>query len=282
MPNLKTLAQHLPDFYSPREAERIVSIVLEDVFLRKQNEKNNDFETPFSAAEEIVWQGILERFKNNEPLQYVTGFSDFYNLKFKVNTNVLIPRPETEELVYWILKDHKKQTTLRVLDMGTGSGCIPITLKKEQPTWAIAALDIDENALAVAKENAVSNKTKIDFHLFDILNTKNDGFTQKFDIIVSNPPYVLESDKKAMRANVLDFEPHLALFVPDNDPLLFYKHILEFATKNLSENGKLYLEIHADLGESTRKLCLKYFENVTLEQDMSGRDRMIRCSALQL
>jgi release factor glutamine methyltransferase len=274
---LPSLARLLPSIYETREAERIVSIILEDVFLRKQNEKDNDFEKPFSAAEEIVWQGILERLKNNEPLQYVTGFADFYTLKFKVNSSVLIPRPETEELVYWILQDHKKQQNLRLLDIGTGSGCIPITLKKEQPTWDIAAIDIDENALTVAKENAVLNETNVFFIKNDILNPENHDFTQKMDIIVSNPPYVLESDKNAMRANVLDFEPHLALFVPDSDPLLFYRHILKFAIKNLQKDGKLYFEIHADLGESTKKLCLEFFKNVTLEQDMSGRDRMIRC-----
>jgi release factor glutamine methyltransferase len=225
----------------------------------------------------VLWNAILMRLKNNEPLQYVTGYADFYNLKFKVNNSVLIPRPETEELVYWILKDHKHQAILRLLDIGTGSGCIPITLKKERSVWDITALDIDENALAVAKENADLNKTAIFFIKTDILNPKHDVLTQKFDIIVSNPPYVLAKDKNEMRANVLDFEPHLALFVPDNDPLLFYRHILDFSIKNLNENGKLYFEIHADLGEQTRNLCLQYFKNVTLEQDMSGRDRMIRC-----
>lgn len=277
MSKIQYLAKKLLAIYDIREAERIVTIILEDVFLRKRNDKNNDFETPFSSDENRVWEGILQRLKNNEPLQYVTGLADFYNLKFKVNTSVLIPRPETEELVYWILKDHKKREKLQVLDIGTGSGCIPITLKNAEPTWNISAVDIDENALGIAKENANFNKTDVNFQVLDILNSKNQVFIQKFDIIVSNPPYVLESDKNEMRSNVLDFEPHLALFVPDADPLLFYRHILEFAIKNLNKNGKLYFEIHADLGESTKLLCLKYFQNVTLEQDMSGRDRMIRC-----
>ncbi len=226
----------------------------------------------------------LEQLKQDVPIQYIIGKTDFFGLPFKVNNNVLIPRPETEELVSWIINCHSEQseesTKLNVLDIGTGSGCIAIALAKNLPNASVYAIDVSENALEVAKRNAELNEVQVEFIQADILkdfDTKGVLVSQKFDIIVSNPPYVRELEKDLMQPNVVDNEPHLALFVKDNNPLLFYKAISEYAKKALNENGQLFFEINEYLGGDTVTVLRKNnFKNIELKQDIFGKDRMVK------
>lgn len=222
----------------------------------------------------------LEQLIKQEPIQYIIGQTEFYSLPFKVNKNVLIPRPETEELVDWIINDcnSKENNNVNILDIGTGSGCIAISIAKNLPNAKVYALDISKDALQITKENAATNQVKIEFITQDILNTKNYLSQTKFDIIVSNPPYVRELEKKEINANVLENEPHLALFVADNNPLLFYDKIADFAKENLSESGILYFEINQYLGKETVALLTKKgFKNSVLKKDIFENDRMVSC-----
>jgi len=223
-------------------------------------------------------QKAIAELKKNIPIQYITGETEFYGLKFNVNENVLIPRPETEELVDWILENSKLKTQnskLKILDIGTGSGCIAISLAKNLSNTDVFALDISSEALKIAKKNAQLNKVDIYFSEIDILNTPD--LPEKYNVIVSNPPYVRELEKELMQQNVLAHEPHLALFVKDNNPLLFYDRIAELANKQLSKKGSLYFEINQYLGNETVALLKqKGFQNIELKKDMFGADRMIK------
>lgn len=227
---------------------------------------------------------ILEQLKNGSPLQYILGESDFYDLKFKVNPSVLIPRPETEEIVDWALitiREMKGETeVLKIVDIGTGSGCIPISIKKYIPLADITAIDISENALITAKLNAELNKTELNFIKDDILMpTNQELLNTQYDVIISNPPYITESEKSKMHQNVLNYEPHNALFVPDNEALKFYNAIADFAMIHLKKTGSLFLEINENFGKETVDLLLKKgFKATELRQDMYGKDRMIKAS----
>lgn len=217
---------------------------------------------------------IIKRLKNKEPIQYVLSESEFFNLTFRVNSNVLIPRPETEELVEWIINSENKNNPT-ILDIGTGSGCIAISLSHNMPTANIHAWDISPQALKVAKQNAQTNKAKVSFAIRDILKTNVSDI--HFDVIVSNPPYITEIEKNEMHNTVIDFEPHLALFVPNNNPLIFYEQIATFALNTLNVGGRLYFEINRSYGEDTiSMLTKKGFTNIELRRDMAGNDRMIR------
>lgn len=220
----------------------------------------------------------LGELKSHRPIQYVIGETEFYGLKFFVNENVLIPRPETEELIEWILQDHPNFEG-KILDVGTGSGCIPITLKTKFPNAEIHALDFSADALKMAKINAGYHQTDIQFHPIDFLNFEANSLP-KFDLIVSNPPYIADFEKNSMNETVLEFEPHSALFVPDHDPLIFYRKIAEFAQTNLNTNGEIYVEINQELGSETKDLFSTYFQNVEIKKDISQNDRMIKCSNL--
>ena len=214
---------------------------------------------------------IIADLKTNKPIQHIIGETEFYGLKFKVNEHTLIPRPETEELVQWILQ-HEFTSAL---DIGTGSGCIPIALKKNKDA-EISAIDVSESALLVAKENAKINEVEINFLLQDILKTTT---LPKVDVIISNPPYVLDKEKELMLANVLDNEPHLALFVPDNNPLLFYKKIADIAFTSLPKNGLLFFEINERFGKETvAMLSVIGFVDIELKKDINDKDRMIKAT----
>ncbi len=225
---------------------------------------------------------IIKRLQNEEPIQYILKKTNFYGLPFIVDKNTLIPRPETEELVAWIIEEaskgklHKKDK-ISILDIGTGTGCIPISLAKNLIKSSVSAIDISQKALLIAKKNALLNNTKIDFFEMDILNTES--LPQKFDIIVSNPPYVRELEKTGIKKNVLQNEPHLALFVDNNNPLLFYKKIADLAIKYLSKNGLLFFEINQYLEKETVKMLeMKGFKNIELRKDLFGNYRMIQCN----
>jgi release factor glutamine methyltransferase len=230
----------------------------------------------FSEEEIAAWNSILEQLKLEIPIQYLLGKTSFYGLDFEVNENVLIPRPETEELVDWILE--RQQPTgngrnLKILDIGTGSGCIAISLAKNLPNAQVFAIDVSEKALATAKKNAESNAVKVTFISRNILDAED--LEQEFDIIVSNPPYVRNLEKEEIKKNVLEHEPHLALFVEDNDALIFYRKIAELAQKNLSNSGELYFEINQYLGKEMVDLLEGMnFKNIELRKDIYGNDRM--------
>ena len=212
---------------------------------------------------------IVAELKTHKPIQYILGKTEFYGLKIKVNEHTLIPRPETEQLVDWILKEN----FVTALDIGTGSGCIPIALAKNTDA-KVLAIDVSEDALLIAEENAKNNEVEIDFIHQDILQT---NYLQKVDLIVSNPPYVLESEKEKMQENVLDYEPELALFVEDKNPLIFYKKIASLAFNFLNENGKLFFEINAKFGKETIEMLADIgFVNIELKKDMNDKDRMIK------
>ena len=232
-----------------------------------------------SDAEVEKWNTILADLQQEKPIQYITGEAWFYGLRFEVNENTLIPRPETEELVEWIIESQKSKVQsqkLEILDIGTGTGCIPISLKVNLPQANVSAIDVSEKALEVAKRNAASNKVEINFIQTNILEAED--LNQNFDIIVSNPPYVRNLEKQEIKKNVLEYEPHLALFVEDTDALLFYRKIAQLALKNLSPNGLLFFEINQYLGKETVELLENLgFKNIELKKDMYGNDRMIRC-----
>ena len=229
--------------------------------------------------EQAFFQGLTQ-LKLERPIQYILGETSFMDLIFKVNENVLIPRPETQELVQWVVSEiTDKKSAVRILDIGTGSGCIAISLAKALPNAAVVALDVLQKALAVARENAVLNNVKVEFVLGDILDlNSNLNLNSNFDIIVSNPPYVRELEKKEMHNNVKDHEPSLALFVPDANALLFYKAIAKFSKNNLTDEGGVYLEINQYLAEETKELFEnEKFKEISLKKDIFGNHRMLKC-----
>lgn len=245
----------------------------------------------FELSEDDVkkWNAILADLQQEKPIQYITGEAWFYGLRFEVNENTLIPRPETEELVEFILKETSNfqlpASSLNILDIGTGSGCIPISLKANLPQANVSAIDVSEKALEVAKRNAQSNKVEVNFIQANILEVEdlsklslpNAQNLLPLDIIVSNPPYVRNLEKEEIKKNVLDYEPHLALFVEDTDALLFYRKIAQLALKNLAPNGLLFFEINQYLGKETVELLENLgFKNIELKKDIYGNDRMVK------
>jgi len=233
----------------------------------------------FNNSDLDFFQKALKELKNQIPIQYIIGETEFYGLNFNVNSNVLIPRPETEELVDWILKDHQNSPSIKILDIGTGSGCIAISLAKNLPNAEIFALDISAEAIKTAKSNAVINNVTLNFIEANILTLSD--LSNKFDIIVSNPPYVRELEKEQMQPNVLVNEPHLALFVENDNPLLFYNKIADLAKSYLNKNGHLYFEINQYLGNETLELLhIKGFKNIQLKKDIFEVDRMTKASLI--
>lgn len=228
-----------------------------------------------SRDDALNFNNVLERLSKGEPIQYVLNQADFYGLKFKVNKHVLIPRQETEELVDLIIKKHQDRN-LKILDIGTGSGVIPVTLKKHLPNANVQAIDVSSDALILAKENALKQEVEVLFLESDILNKDYWDKLEKYDIIISNPPYVLNSEKDLMHQNVLNFEPHLALFVEDENPLLFYKKITHLAKQKLKKGGSLYFEINEQFGQETKQLLIKNnFIKVQVVKDINGKDRIV-------
>jgi release factor glutamine methyltransferase len=233
-----------------------------------------------SQDDKEFFNTVVLRLKNEEPIQYILNQAFFYGLLFEVDENTLIPRPETEELIDWIIKDQDllKKQELHVLDIGTGSGCIPIALSKNISNSVVTSIDVSEKAIQVAKKNAHINKVEISFVNDSILVPETINNTKyAFDIIVSNPPYVRNLEKQEIKQNVLAYEPHLALFVADDDALIFYDRITKYALRHLKKDGALYFEINQYLGEATVKLIKQLgFKNVELRKDMFGNDRMIK------
>lgn len=275
-------SESLSETYPKKEIDSFFFILMEEKLKLQRIDTvlNPDF--LIDTATVVVLKIILKRLQKEEPIQYILGKTEFYGLPFLVDKNTLIPRPETEELVEWILSEIQKiqggnqKTPLAILDIGTGTGCIPITLAKNTVNTVITAIDISAAALRVAKKNAVLNSVPVNFIMQDILKTTQ--LPQKYNLIVSNPPYVRELEKVEISANVLENEPHLALFVANKNPLVFYDKIADLAKQQLNENGMLFFEINQYLGKETVKMLEeKGFQNIQLKKDLSGNDRMLLC-----
>ena len=267
------LREHYPD----SEALALAKMLLVEAFGFSTLELYGGKDKEISGKRLDVLNEMIARLKKNEPIQYVIGTETFCGWTFEVDGNVLIPRPETQELVHWIVADWKSDASCRLLDVGTGSGCIAISLSKLLEGAEVEAWDISEGALRVARRNADRNGAQVLFRQVDVLKARPEG--HRYDVIVSNPPYITEREKQDMEANVLDWEPHTALFVPDADPLLFYRRIAELGVSMLNEGGTLYFEINRAYGEETvRMLEGLGYKQIELRKDDWGNDRMIKAN----
>ena len=271
--------KELDAIYDREEVDAFFYLLIESYFNVPRFHLALHPEFSITKEEQMPIFNALHELKQEKPIQYIIGSTEFYGLNFKVNSNVLIPRPETEELVDLILKHYKAIEHLKILDVGTGSGCIAVVLGKQLNNAEVFAVDISGEAIKTAKENALANGVDVSFANTDILdvNKRNLWFVDvTFDIIVSNPPYIRELEKKEMKANVLNNEPETALFVDDSNPLVFYDAICEFAINKLNANGQLYFEINQYLGPEMKTLLDNYhFNDVVLEKDLAGNDRFV-------
>lgn len=281
---LKTLREHfytsLKEDYPETEIQSFFNLLSECFLKMKRVEVSLNLYAPISGKKTEKFENAITRLKDQEPIQYIIGSTEFYGLPFKVTESTLIPRPETEELVQWVTDiANSKTESLSILDIGTGTGCIAISLAKNKPDATVYGVDISKKALTVAKTNAKLNKVDVEFVELDILNWENEASSLEnieFDIIVSNPPYVRALEKSQMSANVLRHEPDLALYVEDDNPLVFYKTIVKFAQAHLKNNGQLFFEINQYLGsEMVRLLEESDFKEIELKKDIFGNDRMV-------
>jgi release factor glutamine methyltransferase len=286
------IKDQLKGIYEDQEASNIAGLAIEHVTRLSKIERISGKQEELSPLQIDQLQKDLQRLKQNEPIQYIMNKAWFYGMELYVDNNVLIPRPETEELVQWVVDDVNasgkdvfirkpteadETTQLKILDVGSGSGCIPLALKKTMPKAEVWGCDISEEALNVARRNGSALDIRVDFQGLDFLDEAQQKLLPTVNIIVSNPPYVPLSDKNQMNANVVDHEPHTALFVPDNDPLVFYRALAAFGKKRMYENGAIYMEIHEEIGNDVVKLFEENgYINVQLKKDMQGKNRMIR------
>ncbi len=266
----------LYEIYDDREAANIADLVMENVTGWKRIDRVTNKQVKMSEVMTQQLDKYTQELLTHKPVQYVLHEAWFGGMKLYVDENVLIPRPETEELVDLIVKD-KKEKEIQILDIGTGSGCIAIALKKHLPLCEVYAIDISSDALTVAEKNNVLNNTKVRFILSDIFEEISWNQFSSFDCIVSNPPYIPSTETKLMSDNVTKFEPHLALFVPDNDPLKFYKTIARFAEKKLSPGGSVFVEVHENFAEEVKKV-FSFLGDVQIKKDMQGKERFVVAS----
>jgi release factor glutamine methyltransferase len=268
------IQNQLSDIFSKSEISYLSRLILSDACNVSFTDITSVKMSDLSDTDGQKVKDMIIRLKKNEPIQYILGTTEFYGLPFRVTPDVLIPRPETEELVAWILSENT-ENRLSILDIGTGSGCISVSLAKNRPDADVFAWDISEKAIAIAAENAKQNNVRVHFSEQNVFASYLSGMV--FDLIVSNPPYVLENEKNTMEENVLDFEPHIALFVPDENPLLFYERIACIAASCLKPNGKLYFEINREKGGAIAEMLQqKGFTDIELRKDISGNQRMVR------
>lgn len=274
---IQYIKKELAGYYPETEIQGFIRLIMEHVcgwnYTETRLHKNEKLNK--ESVKEIY--AVIERLKKYEPIQYVLGETEFFGLKIKVAPEVLIPRPETEELVQWVL-DSKIPEASDILDIGTGSGCIALALKSQKKKAVVSAVDISPDALKIAGENARLNKLDVTFIQADILNFEETKW-EKYDIIVCNPPYIRELEKEDMQPNVLRFEPQNALFVPDNNPLLFYRKVMKFAQHYLKPKGRLFFEINENFGSGVKQLAEDYgFVQVEIKEDMQGKQRMLHCN----
>ncbi|MBL1407667.1 peptide chain release factor N(5)-glutamine methyltransferase [Sphingobacterium faecale] len=278
----RSFQEVLQELYPASEVEQIYLLAVEDITATAPSQYHRIRNEIPSVEQTNRLQEILSQLQTGRPIQQILGYAHFYGHIFEVSEDTLIPRPETEELVHLIQQDHRDHYAMDFIDIGTGTGCIPISLAIRMPQHKYWALDISPNALNVAKRNAQKHSTNVQFIQADILEWDL-VFQQEqtYDVIVSNPPYITQAEKKEMHQNVLAFEPHSALFVEDSAPLLFYDYIADFAKSHLRPNGRLYFEINQYLGaETVELLSKKGFRQIQLYKDINGADRIIRASLL--
>src|SRR5690606_9122380 len=273
---IQYIEKELAGLYPPAEIEGFKRIIFETVFGWSFTEQVLQKQETILPVDFERIKSVIFRLKNSEPIQYIFGETEFYGLKLKVNSSVLIPRPETEELVEWVVKTELYENC-KVLDIGTGSGCIAIAIKSHLKNADVSGIDISVEALETARMNAIENGLEINFYSADIFNMKNfEG--EKFDVIVSNPPYIRESEKVLMHSNVLNYEPEIALFVSDNDPLKYYHAIALFAKRSLHDNGKLFFEINENFKSEILELLSDIgFKDIEIRKDIKGKNRMVSC-----
>ncbi len=269
----------LYDLYDHREAANIADWTIEHITGQRKIERIIYKDLPVTEEQNERLQHITKRLLAHTPVQYALNESWFYGMKFFVDEQVLIPRPETEELVDWVVEDLKSQKSkVKILDVGTGSGCIPVSIKKQIAIAEISAVDVSAGAINVAKKNAENLGANIQFNSLDFLHEAARNTLGMFDIIVSNPPYIKRSEAEVMKQHVVAHEPHLALFVPDDDALIFYEAIAVFGKDHLSRSGKIYVEINETLGQEVAKLFQRHgYQNIVVKKDLQGKERMVRC-----
>ncbi len=277
------LKDTLQDFYSNSELDQLAKSLL----MSRMNLNSTAY---LLASEAEVSDEVLEQLRSDvqrlsmhEPLQYVLGNTSFYGLEIQCNPAALIPRPETEELVDWVLSE-VQLPSCALIDLGTGTGCIPLAIKAKRPSWQVSAIDVSEDALALARTNALSLALDVHFEAADLLKDFSDlTIKDNFNVVISNPPYIPNADAMSMLPNVLNHEPHLALFVPDSDPLLFYRRIVAFSEQYLEKEGYVFVEIHEDLSDETIQLFHQAgFANIELRKDLQGKPRMIKAQRVSL
>jgi release factor glutamine methyltransferase len=275
------LMVQLYEIYDDREAANIADMVIEAVSGQRKIDRIMNKDLPLTKPQEGRLTTYTEQLLQHKPVQYILNEAWFANMKLYVDENVLIPRPETEELVDWIVKDIRAQPRRAdkfcMLDIGTGSGCIPITIKKQLPAHLVTAIDVSEEALYVARKNAADQQVQVAFLQLDFLNNRDREQLEKFDIIISNPPYIKQSEEGSMAGNVLRYEPLLALFVPDENALIFYEAIARFGKDHLAQKGSIYVEINEALGQQVIELFKQHgFAEVEIRKDLQGKDRMVK------
>jgi len=291
------LRHKLKAIYDSQEAANIADLAIEHITHIKRNDRLIKKEETISKEQIEQLNQTVERLKNHEPIQYIMNKAWFYGLELYVDKGVLIPRPETEELVDWIIKDVKAKglnvfdkkatdadatTQLKIMDVATGSGCIALALKNIMPRAEVWGCDISDTALNVARRNGSELNIRVDFQSVDFLDRAQQKHLPSVDIVVSNPPYVPKKDKQEMRPNVLQYEPHLALFVDDNDPMLFYKALLDFGKQRLHTAGAFYMEVHENLAQAVKELFANEGYQTEVRKDMQGKERMVRAAHPEL
>jgi release factor glutamine methyltransferase len=283
----KKIVESIVHIYDKNEANNIADLLMENITRLPRAERILKRNETLSLSQKNSLSQFIGRLQNHEPVQYIINEAWFAGMKFYIDKNVLIPRPETEELVDWVIKEFRIQDLpagsqgkeFRILDVGTGSGCIAIALKKKLPHAEVWACDVSEEALNVARINADSLNATVDFVPLDFLDKEQRKQLPHIDIVVSNPPYVPQKDKSEMKKIVIDHEPEIALFVPDEEPLIFYSTLADFGKEKLNRGGSVYVEIHEELGEQVKNLFhSKGYSSVELKKDLQGKNRMIKVS----
>lgn len=270
--------RELNDLYSERELKTIAQ-----QFICKRLDWSNatymmSKDATVSESDLLFFRAVIKRLLEGEPFQYVIGETYFYNIKLQTTSQALIPRPETEELVEWVLKELPEKF-YRIIDIGTGTGCIPLAIKKERPNNELFGIDISESAIELAQNNAQALKLDVKFRKYDIMKNENYSVIKNsWDVIISNPPYIPDLEKEGMASHVIEYEPENALFVPDKTPLLFYERIAIFAKEHLSQSGMLFFEIHEDFGSEIIRLLKGYGFETELKKDLQNKDRMIKAT----
>lgn len=277
------LRKALLPLYDQHEAAAIAHEVLHHITGLNKLQRLVEKDTPFTGHQAEVFEQYTRELQRGRPMQYVLGYAWFQGRRFRVDERVLIPRPETEELVQWIVDDYSDSAAVhRILDIGTGSGCIPVSLKLAMPRFIVEACDVSPGALQVAAENAADLNASVHFFLCNILDSEACGALPVYNVLVSNPPYIPVTESNTLHTNVKDYEPSLALFAPGDDPLIFYRAIAELGRRHLAPGGTVYCELHCDYAAETAALFASFGYNTTLRRDMHGNLRMLQGTMKEL